>query len=297
MEESKKYWYVAQASHVSADLRDSLKKLKFEFFMPMQEKKVLLRGSERTREVPLALNYVFFHTDDFLSLQSVLRDVSRVHILYLAPARDAKKDSPNAMYRPMMASDHEMEMFIKAASFYSQGAPLSAPDRKMLMKGDTVRIIDGPFKGVEGILVSQQGKDGGKVIVSISNLISVSTMDIAPENLQVIRFAHGNKHIYKKMESFKPRVEKALMNVGKNELLTNEEKEAIEVFIRRFSAVETDTVNTDAKLSMLIFQGYQALQMPKESKACYTRLRDEVLPKVKSKKMQEAIQQLLQQYL
>ena len=293
MENNRKYWYIAQGYHVSDDLCKMLDKLPFEYFAPMQEKKMTLRGKEVKRDVPLALNYVFFHTDDFRLLQSILRDVSRVHLLYNAPMRDAKKDSMETKYRPMTASDREMEMFIKAASFYTQGAPLTVPDKKLMMKGDTVRIISGPFEGVEGTLVSQQGKDGGKVIVSISNLIAVSTIDIAPENIQVIKFAHGNKHIYKKMESFKPRVEKALQKVMDCKQLTEEEREQIETFIRRFSVVETDTVNTEAQLSLLIFQGYQALQMHKEMKVYYQKLRNDILPRVKSERMKQRIQQHL----
>lgn len=295
--DKKKYWYVAQANHLTVDLLASLNRLPFECFAPMQEKKAKLNGREVKRSVPLALNYVFFHTDDFKLLRSILRDVSRVHIIYKAPFRDAKKDSGEDRFQPLIASDKEMEMFMKAASFYSQGAPLTTPDRKLMMKGDRVRIIKGPFEGVEGTLVSQQGKDGGKVIVSIGNLIAVSTIDIAPENIQVIKFAHGNKHIYKKMESFKPRVEKALLKTQNGEPLTDEEQKQIEVFIRRFSGVETETVNTEAKLTLYIFLGYIALRMKKEQKVYFLKLRDEILPKVKSEKNRQAIQRRLDMYL
>lgn len=292
-----KYWYVAQAYHVGKDLCNQLDKLPFEYFAPMQQKSVVVHGKQVKRDVPLTLNYVFFRTDDFLALQAAVRNFSKVHLLYRMPSKDAKKDSHEARFRPMTASDREMEMFMKAASFYTQGAPLTIPDKAQLSKGDTVRIIDGPFKGVEGILASHQGKDGGKVIVSISNLLAISTIDIAPENLEVIRFAHGNKHIYKKMDAFKPRVEKALQDVKAGEPLTDEVREQIETFIRRFSATVTDTVNTEAKLNLLIFQGYQALQMTKEARRYYLRLRDEILPKVKAEKMRHAISQALQQYL
>ena len=282
---------------MSADLLSMLDLLPFEYFVPMQEKTGNLHGKEFTHKVPLALNYVFFHTDDFLMLQRMIRDVSRVHILYSAPLRDAHRDSEEAKYRPMIASDREMEMFIKAASFYTQGAPLTVPDRKLMMKGDTVRIISGPFEGVEGTLISQQGKDGGKVIVSISNLIAVSTIDIAPENIQVIRFAHGNKHIYKKMDSFKLRVEQARQKRDRGEELTEEERKAIESFIRRFSTVETETVNTEAKLAILVLQGYQVLQMPKEAKVYYLKLRDEILPRVRSERMKQTIAQTMHAFL
>jgi len=267
--------------------------LPFEYFAPMSEKKMVVKGKDVKRNVPLALNYVFFHTDDFQFLRSMIRDMSRVTMLYHSPSRDAKSNTKDTQYRPMIANDREMEMFIKAASFYTQGAPLTVPDRKLMMKGDRVRIIDGPFKGVEGTLISQQGKDGGKVVVSIGDLVSVPTLDISPENIQVIRFAHGNKHIYKKMDSFKPRVEKALKKRSSGEELQEEEKDAIENFIKRFSSVETDTVNTEARLTMLVLLGYYALQMPKETHMYFLKLRDEILPRVKSERIKEKIQQCL----
>jgi len=289
-----KKWYIAQAHHVSQELLKSLDRLPFEYFAPMQEKVQNQGGRNVSRNVPLALNYVFFRTANFRLLQSMLRDTSRVHLLYMAPLKDARKDSPEDKYRPLVASDREMEMFIKAASFYTQGAPLTVPDRKLMMKGDKVRIIKGPFEGVEGTLLSQQGKDGGKVIVSISNLVAVSTIDIAPECIQVIKFAHGNRHIYKKMESFKPRIDKAMAKMRADQPLTPEEREQIETFIRRFSSVETETVNTEAKLALFIFQGYVALQMPKEQRQYYLKLRDEILPRVKSENVRQKIQASLQ---
>ncbi len=293
MKENKKYWYIARAYHVSPELCSMLDRLPFEYFAPMSEKKMVVKGKDVKRNVPLALNYVFFHTDDFQFLRSMIRDMSRVTMLYHSPSRDAKSNTKDTQYRPMTANDREMEMFIKAASFYTQGAPLTVPDRKLMMKGDRVRIIDGPFKGVEGTLISQQGKDGGKVVVSIGDLVSVPTLDISPENIQVIRFAHGNKHIYKKMDSFKPRVEKALKKRSSGEELQEEEKDAIENFIKRFSSVETDTVNTEARLTMLVLLGYYALQMPKETRMYFLKLRDEILPRVKSEKMREKIRQCL----
>lgn len=293
MKENKKYWYIARAYHVSPELCSMLDRLPFEYFAPMSEKKMVVKGKDVKRNVPLALNYVFFHTDDFQFLRSMIRDMSRVTMLYHSPSRDAKSNTKDTQYRPMIANDREMEMFIKAASFYTQGAPLTVPDRKLMMKGDRVRIIDGPFKGVEGTLISQQGKDGGKVVVSIGDLVSVPTLDISPENIQVIRFAHGNKHIYKKMDSFKPRVEKALKKRSSGEELQEEEKDAIENFIKRFSSVETDTVNTEARLTMLVLLGYYALQMPQETRMYFLKLRDEILPRVKSERIKEKIQQCL----
>ena len=285
----KERWYIARAKNIGTELLELLSHLPFESFAPMMQKKYVVKGKEVKRESALALNYVFLRTDDFLTLQSRMRDFPRVHLLYKTPLRDARPNTREAMYQPMVASDREMEMFMKAASFYTQGAPLSVPDRKLMQKGDHVRIIDGPFQGVEGVLLTQQGKDGGKVIVSVSNLVSVSTIDIAPENIQVIKFGHGNKHIYKKMDSFVLRLRKAQEKVEAGEELTAEEKEAIESFIRRFSGVVTDTINTEAKLNTLILEGYQVLQMTKEVKEYYLKLRDDILPRVKSAKIKEKI--------
>lgn len=293
MKTDKKYWYIARAHHVTAELCTMLDRMPFDYFAPMSERSIVVKGREMKRSVPLALNYVFFHTDDFMELRTIVRDIPRVSMLYHQPARDAKTDSHDSQYRPMIASDREMEMFIKAASFYSQGAPLAVPDRKLMMKGDKVRIIDGPFKGVEGVLISQQGKDGGKVVVSIGDLVSVSTLDISPENIQVIQFAHGNKHIYKKLDSFKLRIDRALKELAEGQSLSDDERQHITNFIRRFSTVRTDTINTEARLAMYVLKGYYALHMPGEVAANYKRLRDEILPRVKSNKVKDDIQQCL----
>ena len=95
------------------------------------------------------------------------------------------------------------------------------------------------------------------------------------------------------MDSFTVRLNKAIQKHEAGEELPDEEKEAIETFIRRFSGVQTDTINTEAKLNMLIMQGYLMLQMNKEAKKYRLKLRDEILPKVKSEKMKEKIKKVI----
>jgi hypothetical protein len=89
------------------------------------------------------------------------------------------------------------------------------PSEVDLEKGDIVRIVAGPFNGIEGVLLSQQGKEGGRVLVNVSNVIAVPTLHIEPEYLQVLQFAKKGKHFYKLVDSYVPRLRKAMEEVGK----------------------------------------------------------------------------------
>lgn len=56
--------------------------------------------------------------------------------------------------------------------------------------GDRVRIADGKLAGVCGVLECVKGHEGGRLIVSISDVLAIHTPAIAADSLQVLDFAH-----------------------------------------------------------------------------------------------------------
>jgi transcription antitermination factor NusG len=52
------------------------------------------------------------------------------------------------------------------------------PGELDLTKGDKVRIIGGPFAGVEGIFLQTSGKHEKRVIVEIPGILSVGTTSV-----------------------------------------------------------------------------------------------------------------------
>lgn len=220
---------------------------------------------------PLACNYIFLrgYLDTLRRFRSLYADYNLI--------RDRARDGY------LTVSDHDLDNFRRVANAYRNNMPCFRPDEVELQKGDRVRILqEGPFHGVEGVLVTSKGKDGGRVVISIANLLAVETVEISPAYIQVIEFAKGSKHIYDKLDSFEPRLRKAInillkkrvlasgndlgvidKSVGRSEKigltgsasgikLTLEESAPLDYFLRRFGKVTPESPKTAARLECLL---------------------------------------------
>jgi len=83
-----------------------------------------------------------------------------------------KKDSLDKN-PPLTVPDREMETFIRTAETRSEHLRFVDPAHCHYKSGETVRIIDGMFKGVEGRVARVSGQQ--RVIVSITNVGLIST--------------------------------------------------------------------------------------------------------------------------
>ena len=202
-------WYVAQAPFMTERIKEKVRELSFETFVPTlkttYEGKVNGKSVVRTANKLLTFNYVFVRGEQ-RAIEEELKGITRLHLIYKRPGVSKGKSYGNFIRTPMVITDREMDMFIKTVSLYQNGAPIVDISERELQKGDVVRVTGGPFAGVEGVLVTQKGKEGGKVVVNISHLVSVTTVDIEPQYIQVVKFSNENKHIYRKMDAFQPKV-------------------------------------------------------------------------------------------
>ncbi len=74
---------------------------------------------------------------------------------------------------PLTVPDREMETFIRTAETRSEHLRFVDPAHCHYKSGETVRVIDGMFKGVEGRVARVSGQQ--RVIVSITNVGLIST--------------------------------------------------------------------------------------------------------------------------
>lgn len=85
---------------------------------------------------------------------------------------------------PLIIPDDEMDRFIKATCNMNKHLLFVDPSHCHYRSGDLVRIIDGPFKGVEGKVARIQGQQ--RVVVSLSKIGLISTAYIPSAFLEVI---------------------------------------------------------------------------------------------------------------
>lgn len=276
-------WYVAQAPYMTEAIKSQVESLGFETFLPVLEKKLL------------TFNYVFIRGEQ-REIEASLKNILRVHLLYRRPGVAPGKSYGDYERKPMTVGEAEMRMFIRTVSLYKEGAPVVDIKDIDLQKGDTVRVTGGPFAGVEGTLITQKGKEGGKVVVSISHLVSVTTVDIEPQYIQVLKFGAENKHIYRKIDTALPKA-KLLMEKRKNgQEITEEECTEMRRFINSYSMAETETLNMTAKLKTLTFMAYAILGIKDYAAETYHQLKEDILPKVKSQRIKTLIEEQIQIY-
>ena len=197
----------------------------FEVFAPTFVKVYNEAKSPRRRMLPLACQYFF--------IRGRLSQVKDLHL-----------------------SDEDMSAFRSMALAYKYNMPCFSPSEVDLVACDKVRIVGGEFAGVEGYLVSQQGRDGGRVIIKVGELMAVQTLDINPKYISVLSFAKGSRRMYDKIDSYEPKLRRAMDYYKRNGDLDVTNAAAVSYFITRFGLAEIPTAKMRAKVSALLAASY-----------------------------------------
>lgn len=296
---SKQNWYLLRFSQMSVKrMREKLEATGLEFFLPSytvveNRRKTMIRVERalmfnmlfvrstlsRCVEFVVAnpnVNFMVKHSEDHpsVSLNQLKSDV------------DDGFAYDEATFRYVIViPERQMEMFIKAVQVRESGlVPYMKPTEVDLEKGDKVRIVGGAYDGIEGILESQQGKDGGTVFVHLQNFLATRTTEIRPEFIKIIEFAKGGKHMYKKFDSFMTRGHRCVLAHINNENITPRDISYLNVFTRRFCDLHTPTVNMTAKLRLFMFIAYTCLG-DAENAENFRSLLVDYLPEIKSEPM------------
>ena len=106
-------------------------------------------------------------------------DLSFLSYYYNHLERTAEQKNP-----PLTISCHEMENFIHATHSMNEHLMFVTEQQCHFKSGDTVKITDGLFKGVEGRVARVAGQQ--RVIVSLSNIGLVSTAYVPSAFIEII---------------------------------------------------------------------------------------------------------------
>lgn len=159
LNDSTTHWYAAKIYADKTNILKYLASKHIETFIPMQDGKPLLG--------PVLFLYC---TEDTIIKAKI--DWFRQMMLY----RDAERE------RPQMIPDSEMDNFKMVLCLKNQEMyPLEVYDREF-MKGQKVRVLDGPLKGAVGII--KRVKGDRRLIVSVSGIAAVATSHVHPGFLE-----------------------------------------------------------------------------------------------------------------
>ncbi len=170
---------------------------------------------------------------------------------------------------------------MRAVALSQDKACIVRPSELELEHGDKVRVLSGSLAGIEGILLSQQGRDGGQIIISISDELAVSTCVLEPELIEVLEFAPASHHIYQKLNSLEARLESAYAAREADKPIPEEVSHALEVFVRRYRHLKVSSMNSRIRYLSLLLQTCVLLDQHDESARVAKEL-ESLLPEIKS---------------
>lgn len=285
MEPSVKQWYVLNAvgsikrlereiASFSA-LREQHGGGPVEYFLPTCIEQSTMFGKSVISRKKLLGNYLFVRE----SHQGIRAVTAAVEALRMLPHPDEGPDGN----RWMTISDRDLSLFRTIAAAHANKLPCYPIDMVDLEDGDQVEIVGGEFDGVSGTLQCRQGCNGGRVLMSVGNLFLVSTPDIQPQYIRILRFGKGNRHPYRKFEAHLSRAMLALRHllnpasVG----LTTQDVASMSVFAGRFEALEPATVNIASQHATLMLMSYVSLQDKEKAERWLRRCRN-LLASIKS---------------
>jgi len=239
-------WLVMYSNNGDIGILDVLEEKKvqsassgvLDFFVPLEVSQLSVDGKPVQHKRLIAGNYIF--------LQATREDILR---LRQEPPFDATlrflhpSTSPTGcIYIP----DEEMRMLRLAVEKMDGTAEFFVPNSKILIVGDIVRILDGPFAGIKGVLESVKGHEGGRVIVPLRDVLAVRTPRISPEDLQLLDLARVSDSLagsytsraYKKVRSLTSDAERLLEEKERTGALSEESEKEARRLILRFSQLQ-----------------------------------------------------------
>lgn len=170
-------WYVLRVTYQrEMTAARQLEELGIEHFIPTVRKKI---RNEKGLAIgwktePLIHNYIFVNDsyDNIYKIKHGKLDFLRFMM---------EKDSEGGANVPQYVPDKQMADFMKVVR--TMGSKQVDPSID-LHKGDRVRILTGPFEGVEGIYIKIQNRHEKRVVVKIEGVAAVATVPLKASDVE-----------------------------------------------------------------------------------------------------------------
>ena len=177
MKEDMEYrWFALRATYSrELKIRDSLTERGIRTFVPMTWRKREVDGNIEKKLVPAVSSLCFVYwtkagIDDYIRS---FGDSSPVHYYW-----------DRTVNRPLTIPEKAMEDFITVASSLDEDLIYLTEIAEKLREGQTVEVIEGPFKGVTGRIV--RIKKNRRVLVELPGFLAVTTNYLSPHALRLV---------------------------------------------------------------------------------------------------------------
>ena len=180
-------WYVLRVTYQREIVASkALEELQIEHYVPTIRTRIRNEKgvSIGWKTEPLIHNYIFVHDsyENILKLKQTKLDYLRFMM---------GKDAKGMLNEPQYVPDKQMADFMKVVR--TMGSKPVDPDID-LRKGDRVRILTGPFEGVEGIYVRMPNRHEKRVVVKIEGIAAVATVALNASDVEKLETKKEEKH-------------------------------------------------------------------------------------------------------
>ncbi len=174
-------WYAMKASYGKAlKAKLALDYMNIESYIPMRYEKRRVNG--RNKIVPIvAIPNLIFAKCDILRLNEAKAKINFLHNMLI------KSDDGNTL-EPIIIPELDMVRFMRVVADVQERVKYVDLElnRQIINAGTRVRVIDGQYKGYEGVLCRPKGSRARKVLIDVCGLAPVELPIIDIELLQEI---------------------------------------------------------------------------------------------------------------
>lgn len=187
-------WLVMYSNSGDIDILDCLEAKQadsvstgiYDFFVPLDVNRQVVDGKTVERKKLIAGNYIFIKAtrEDILRLRQEPPFDATLRFLHPSSMPTGciyvSEDEIQTMRLTVEKMDGEVDYFV--------------PTSKELVVGDYIRILEGTFAGITGVLESVKGHEGGRVIVHLGDVLAVRTPRISADNIQLLDLAKSTEN-------------------------------------------------------------------------------------------------------
>ena len=147
------------------------------YFIPKQYAVRVYHGKKTKQLVPVIPGLVFVRAG-----QKAICDFKKRHNFLQFVMRTRNAADKNYLIVP----DKQMADFMRVAGQYEANVSYYNPEELHLEKGARVRILGGPFDGVEGVFMKVEGARARRLVVQIPNTLA-AVVSVEPDLVEVIK--------------------------------------------------------------------------------------------------------------
>lgn len=174
--EEKKHWFAIRVTY-SRELKfkNYLDQLGVDNYIPMVFHKVERKGRIQKELLPAVHNLVFVYIST-TRMEEIRKDPQLIIPIHYI--RDYATQSP------VIVPDKQMRDFMQVAEQHNPDNLFLSVEDVALRKGDKVRVLSGPFKGVIGTFV--RIKRNRRVVVDIPGVMAIASAFVHPNDVEII---------------------------------------------------------------------------------------------------------------